>query len=104
MEKQTSVDALHGMIIAQGALINSLIRALPSDALQPLLSQLERDTDFGRDYLVGQPLSDQALASFQAEAKVNLNFVQELIQTRQATSTAAGVLHWIRAQQDPNPN
>lgn len=98
MKVHSHPDRLHGMLIANASLLKSLVSVLPLEALQALLPELERDTEFACDYLLGGNVSDTAIATYEMLARQNLDFVRDQLRQKEMMQSHDGGLRWTEGQ------
>lgn len=98
MKVHSHPDRLHGMLIANASLLKSLVSVLPLEALQALLPELERDTEFACDYLLGGGTSDMAIETYEALAHKNLELVRDQLRQKEMMQSHDGAQHWIEGQ------
>ncbi|ALM83857.1 hypothetical protein [Bordetella sp. N] len=90
--KPITVETLLGTLTAQSALLSSLIRVLPLDALRTLEADLMREAQKANVYLVGQAASAEVLESHDEQVAANLAVVREAYaqKERQGTNDNGG--------------
>ena len=92
----SSPERVHGLFIANASLLKSLISVLPLEALQALLPELERDTEFAKGFLLAQGLSDAAIEAHEIQADQNLKLVREQLHQKELLQRPDGVQQWMR--------
>lgn len=75
--KPITPETLLGTLTAQSALLSSLIRVLPLDALRTLETDLMREAQKAHVYLVGQAVAAEVLESHDEQVAANLAVVRE---------------------------
>ncbi|GGX30403.1 hypothetical protein GCM10007242_41270 [Pigmentiphaga litoralis] len=96
METISAPDKLHGKLIAQMSLLKSLVAVLPLEALQALLPELERDTEFAKDFLIAQGLTDAGIAAYEEMADLNLQQLRKILREKEIAQTPGGALQLLK--------